>query len=72
MAVSSSKDKEFIAAWQRLGSAAEVAKHLNIGVRAVFDRRRSVESRYGISLKSINSSFSDKSSQSQSGKKQNE
>ena len=45
-------DDEFIAAWQRLGSATDVARFLKINRRAVFERRRTLEARYGISLKS--------------------
>ena len=45
-------DEEFIAAWQRLQSAADVARHLKMTRRAVFERRRTLEARHGISLKS--------------------
>jgi len=45
-------DDEFIAAWQRLGSARKVSDALKINVRSVFLRRRDLEARYGIALKS--------------------
>ena len=44
-------DEEFIAAWQRLGSAKKVAEALKIAKRSVFMRRRDIEARYGIVLK---------------------
>lgn len=45
-------DDEFIAAWQRLGSAEELSKALNLDKRSAFSRRRALEARYGIVLES--------------------
>lgn len=43
-------DKEFIEAWSRLKSTSKVAKHLNMPIRSVQKRRRSLESKHGIEL----------------------
>ena len=45
-------DQEFIEAWKRFKKASLVAKHLNMDVRSVYDRRRSLEKRHNISLES--------------------
>lgn len=43
-------DETFIEAWDRLGSANAVAAHLGISTRAVFSRRRALETKLGIAL----------------------
>jgi predicted MPP superfamily phosphohydrolase len=43
-------ESEFIALWGKLGSAVAVADHLEIDVRNVHKRRRSIEVRQGIKL----------------------
>jgi len=45
-------DSEFIETWRRFKKAGLVAKHLKMDVRSVYDRRRSVELKYNISLES--------------------
>jgi len=45
-------DEDFIACWQRCNNAKEVSKILGISQRQALLRRRSMESRYGIQLKS--------------------
>jgi len=47
-------DQEFIAAWQRLKKASAVSKALNINLRSVYSRRRSMEAKYGMALEAIN------------------
>jgi len=64
-------DEEFIAAWQRLGSASKVAKHFGMSARPVFERRRTLESRYGIVLKSKVASTAPDSPTVKSGEKHN-
>ncbi len=71
MPVKHSKDEDFIAAWNRLGSASKVAKHFNMGIRPVYERRRTMETRYGISLKAKRKPNSD-SIKTKAGKKQDE
>ena len=46
------EDSEFIETWNRFKNAPKVAKHLGINIRSVLERRRSLETRYGISLPS--------------------
>ena len=46
-------DQEFIAAWRRLKKATLVSKALNIGLRSVYSRRRSMEAKYGMALEAI-------------------
>ena len=48
-------DQDFIAAWQRLKRPADVAKALDLSIRQVFTRRRSLETKHGIVLSSENS-----------------
>ena len=43
-------DEEFISCWKRLGSAAAVARAIDISVRNVMSRRVRIEERYGIIL----------------------
>ncbi len=43
-------DQEFIAVWNKLGSASQVSKATGISVRNVNDRRRKLENKYGIIL----------------------
>lgn len=45
-------DSEFIEAWKRLGEAQKVASFFKMDVRSVRGRRRTMERRYGIVLKS--------------------
>lgn len=45
-------DSEFIEAWSRLKKAKLVAKHFNMDVRSVYDRRRVIEQKHNISLDS--------------------
>jgi len=47
-------DQEFIAAWQRLKKASAVSKALDINLRSVYSRRRSMESKYGMALEAMN------------------
>ncbi len=46
-------DQEFIAVWNKLGSASQVSKATGISVRNVNDRRRKLENKYGIILAGI-------------------
>jgi hypothetical protein len=46
-------DKTFIQTWQELGSALAVAKKLQLNLRGTHARRRAIEMRYKITLKSI-------------------
>ena len=48
-------DDELVEAWNKLGSATLVAKHLNTHKAGVLGRRRAVEKRRGIELKAWNS-----------------
>ena len=57
MPVAKITDEEFITLWNRCSGATEVAKIANMGVRAVLSRRRALEIRYGISLKTTNVDF---------------
>jgi len=50
MAAPKCTDEEFIALWQRHGSATRVAKVLGIGTRPVQTRRAALQRRYGIVL----------------------
>jgi hypothetical protein len=43
-------DVEFIKLWGELQSAAKIAEHLNIAIRAVYQRRRWIEETYKIKL----------------------
>ena len=43
-------DAEFIELWKTLGSAAKIAKEIDIDVTAVHQRRRNIEQRYKIQL----------------------
>lgn len=45
-------DEDFIAAWQRMRSAKEVSKMIDLTLRQVLNRRRKVEAKYGIHLES--------------------
>lgn len=45
-------DDEFLELWERLKSPSKVAKYLKIDVRSVHTRRRTLEARYGIALRS--------------------
>jgi len=54
MAAPACSDKEFIALWEKFGSSSELAKHLNVTLRNVQERRRRIEDRYNISLISTN------------------
>jgi hypothetical protein len=65
-------DSEFIEAWKRFKKADLVAKHLNMGVRSVYDRRRSLEQKYGIALSSDQMSRSSTSIKTKVGNKLNE
>jgi hypothetical protein len=47
-------DDEFIEIWQRLKSPAKVARAMGVDPRSVHSRRRDVEARYGIALKTKN------------------
>lgn len=49
------KDKQFIDAWNRLGSPSLVGKELKINPRSASNRRASLEIRYGIKLDTHNS-----------------
>lgn len=46
-------DEDFIALWKKHGSASLVADHLNMDVRGIHTRRRSIERRHGIVLAGI-------------------
>lgn len=54
MAAPKCSQQEFIALWEKLGSANEVAKALGLNIRNVQSRRRYIESKFGIYLKSRN------------------
>lgn len=43
-------EAEFIRLWDAYKNASELAKHLNVGVRQIFERRRRIEQRLGIKL----------------------
>lgn len=45
-------DEAFIETWQRLKSAQKVARFLDIDLRSIYSRRRSIEAKYGIALPS--------------------
>lgn len=49
-------DEEFVAAWKRYGSPAQVAKALNLDLRGVYSRRKSIEERHGILLDTVTES----------------
>lgn len=49
-------DEEFISCWKRLGSAAAVARAIDISVRNVMSRRVRIEERYGIILDVLDNS----------------
>ncbi len=46
-------DEEFISLWNRCGSATEMAKALDVGVRQVHERRKRLEKKYDIVLRSF-------------------
>lgn len=50
MGIARCSDEDFIALWNRVNSAAAVAKALDINLRAVQLRRRNLERKYGIRL----------------------
>ena len=52
MAYPKCSEEEFIALWEKLGSASAVAKALELNIRNVQLRRRNIENRLGIYLKS--------------------
>lgn len=60
-------DSEFIEAWKRFKSASLIAKHFKLDVRSVYDRRRTVERKYNISLDSKTKSLSTKSRKTVAG-----
>lgn len=43
-------DEQFIATWKRLRSPAQVARELNINIRAVYQRRINLEKKLGVEL----------------------
>jgi hypothetical protein len=45
-------DEDFISMWNKYGSAAQVARALDMNVRNIFARRKSIERKYSIELKS--------------------
>jgi hypothetical protein len=47
-----STDEEFIRVWQELQSAAKVAEFFDMNLRAVYKRRKNLETRHGLSLDS--------------------
>lgn len=63
-------DQEFIAAWQRLKRASLVAKALNIGIRSVYSRRRTMEAKHGMALEAMNP-IRGKSDRSAAGRRAN-
>ena len=65
-------DQEFIEAWKRLKKAGLVAKHFKMNVRSVYDRRRAVEQKYGISLESSGKNTAVTSPKTIAGNKLNE
>jgi hypothetical protein len=50
MTAKSCTDEEFIAVWNKYQSATRVAEVLNIEVRTVYTKRRSIENKHGIAL----------------------
>ena len=46
-------DEEFIAAWKRYGSPQRVSEALNLELRGVYARRKTIEEKYGIILDSL-------------------
>jgi hypothetical protein len=65
-------DSEFIDAWKRFKKASLIAKHFKMNVRSVYERRRIVEQRYGISLVSNQKSTPSSSIKNQIGDRLNE
>lgn len=55
MAAPTLSDDEFIAEWNLLGSPVLIAKKHNLDVRTVYGRRRSIETRFNVSLPTVNS-----------------
>ena len=47
-------DEQWIAEWKAIGSPARFAKKHKLNIRAVYNRRRSLESRLGIELPTFN------------------
>ena len=47
-------DDEWIASWNKIGSPQKFAQEHKIGIRSVYNRRRSIETRLGIELPSFN------------------
>ena len=46
-------DDQFIAEWKKIGSPQKFANTHKMDVRSVYNRRRSIESRYGIKLPTV-------------------
>jgi hypothetical protein len=67
-----SEDSEFVEAWRRFKKASLVAKHFKMDVRSVYERRRVVEQRYGISLMSNQKSVPSSSIKNKIGDRLNE
>jgi len=67
-----SEDSEFVEAWRRFNKASLVAKHFKMDVRSVYERRRIVEQRYGISLMSNQKSVPSSSIKNKIGNRLNE
>ena len=67
-----SDDSEFVEAWRRFKKASLVAKHFKMDVRSVYERRRVVEQRYGISLMSNQKSVPSSSIKNKIGDRLNE
>ena len=67
-----SEDSEFVEAWRRFNKASLVAKHFKMNVRSVYERRRIVEQRYGISLVSDQKSVPSSSIKNKIGDRLNE
>jgi hypothetical protein len=65
-------DQEFIEAWKRFKKASLVAKHFEMDVRSVYDRRRSLEIKHNISLESSAKSKAANSHKTIVGNKLNE
>jgi predicted phosphodiesterase len=65
-------DSEFIDAWKRFNKASLIAKHFKMNVRSVYERRRIVEQRYGISLVSNQKSTPSSSVKNKIGDRLNE
>ena len=61
-------DEEFVELWQRCKSPSEVAKISTLPVRAVHSRRRTLEAKLGIALKSKDKRFLSDSEQARKGK----